>query len=279
MKAIRMIAALLVALALAGCANLKEVQNYADESAKFSAYTELTTRFRDTYQREQPYLTGDAERLARNNDKKRQAAYADLVKIHEKVTLYLQTLAKLAGGDTFDLSPEIDSLSSGIQAYPELGIEAQHVDAAANISKVITKWLTATYQKQAVRDMIQEGDPHLQKMLDGMMTLVRYYRQTNENEKKTVLGFFETEIPFADTPEDRLLVTLARAHVQAKTAEYQHAQRKYDEAQQGIKSIAEGHSRLLANLNKLSSDEVKAMISEFAQDIKAIRENLQTDRS
>ena len=263
-------------LALFGCANLKEVRDYADESAKLSAYTELTTRFRDTYQREQPYLSGEADHLAQDNDKRRQAAYADLLKIHQKVTLYMQTLAILAGEDTFDLSPQIDSLSSGIKVHPELGIDAQHVDAATNISKVITTWLTSSYQKQAVGNMIEEGDPSLQKMLDAMTTLIRYYRKTNENEKKTVLGFFEMEIPFADTPKDRLLVTLAQAHVQAKTIEYNNAQLKYDEAEKGIKSIAEGHRKLLENRNTLSTDEVKAMIIRLTQDIKTIRENLQT---
>ena len=279
MKATRMIAVLLVTLSLVGCANLNAVRDYADESAQLSAYTELTTRFRDTYQREQPYLFGEAERLAQDNNKKRQAAYDDLLKIHQTVTLYMQTLAQLAGDDTFDLSHEIDALSGVIKMHPELGINAQHVDAATNIAKVVTKWITSSYQKQAVRKMIEEGDPHLQKILDAMVTLVRYYRKTNENEQKTVLGFFETEIPFADPSQDKLLVALARAQLQAKTNEYRNAQLKYDEAEKGIKSIAEGHKKLLVNINKLSSDEVKAMISSLTIDIKTIRANLQAVRN
>lgn len=279
MKASRLLAVLLATLALAGCANLQEVRDYADASAEFSAYTELTTRFRDTYQREQPYVSGDADRLARENDKKRQAAYADLLAIHQRVTLYMQTLARLAGDDTFDLSPQVDSLSAGIKAHPELGIDAQQVDAAANLSKVISRWLTAAYQQQAVRSMIAEGDPHLQKMLEAMLTLIRYYRQTNENEKNTVLGFFAVEIPYADPSQDRLLVALARSRLQEKEAEYHEARHQYDEAAKGIRSMAEGHRQLLANLDRLSSEEVKAMISKFAQDIKSIRENLGTVRS
>lgn len=278
MHAIRILHTLLLTLALAGCANLEEVRDYAGEAAKLSAYTELTTRFRDTYEREQPYLSGEAERLAQENDKNRKAAYADLLKIHQRVSLYMQTLARLAGEDTFDLTPEIGALASGIKAYPDAGIEAKHVDAVANIAKVITKWLTSSYQVHAVRSMINEGDADLQAMLEGMAALVRYYKKTNDNERKTVLGFFEMEIPYADAPKDRLLATLARAHVQVKTAEYQNVQLKYADAEQGIKSVAEGHKRLHENIDRLSHAEVKGMIGKFAKDIKAMRENLQAVR-
>jgi hypothetical protein len=275
MKTIKIVFALSLALFILSCANLKGVRDFASESAKLSAYTELTTRFRDTYQREQPYLSGEADRLAQENDKRRRAAYEDLLKIHQKVSLYMQTLAKLAGENAFDLSKQIDSLGAGIKAYPDLDIDEKHVNAVINISKVITKWITTAYQERAVRNMVREGDPHLQTLLDGMMGLVRYYRKTNENEKNTVLGFFEVEIPFADTPKDKLLATLARAHMQSKTWEYKNAQRKYDEAEKGIRSIAIGHRKLFENIDNLSIDEVESMIRAFAKDIKTVRNNLQ----
>ena len=275
MKTIKILFTLSLVFFLVNCANLKGVRDFASESAQLSAYTELTARFRDTYQREQPYLSGEADRLAQENDKKRKAAYGDLLKIHQRVTLYMQTLAKLAGENTFDLSKQIDSLGAGIKAYPDLGVDEKQVDAITNISKVITKWITTAYQEQAVRSMVREGDPHLQTVLDGMMGLVRYYRKTHENEKNTVLGLFEVEIPFADNPKDRLLATLARAHMQSKTSEYVNAQRKYDEAEKGLRSIATGHRKLLENIDKLSVDEVESMISTFAKDIKSIRESLQ----
>lgn len=275
----RLIFASLLVLSLAACANLKEVREFAAESAKLSAYTELTTRFRDTYQREQAYLGGEADRLAQENHNGRKAAYQDLLKVHESVTLYMKTLATLAGDDTFDLTKGIESLATGIKAYPDLGIEAKHVDAFSNMAKVIARWITSAYQDRAVREMVKEGDAHLQTMLEGMATLVRYYSRTHENEKKTVLGFFEIEIPFADSPKDKLLGTLARAHVQSKASEYQAAEGKYAAAEQGIKSIAEGHKKLLENVDRLGSDEARKLISKFAKDIKALRDNLQAIRA
>jgi len=266
--------AVLLTITLTGCANLKEVGDYAEESARFSAYTELTTRFRDTYSREQPYLVGEARQLAQANDSRRKAAYDDLLTIHKRVTLYMQTLARLSGEDTFDLSENLDSLAGGIKEHPDLGIDKKQVDAIAGITKVITKWATSSRQQRAVREMIQEGDAPLQTTLQGMKTLVRYYRATHENERKTVLGLFEVELPYVDDPENRLLATLARAHVQSKEAEYRAVAHRYEDAEQGIERIAEGHRKLVENIDDLTSKAVRDSIKRFAKDIKAIRKDI-----
>jgi hypothetical protein len=276
MKIIRLFGTSVFLCCLAGCANLKEVQSFAGESAKLSAYTELTTRFRDTYQREKPYLTGEADRIAKSNDKNRIEAYADMVKIHQAVSLYMQTLAKLAGDDTLDLTKQVGALGSGIKAYPDLGIQKSHVDAFFNIARIVSRWATSAYQQRAVREMVIEADAPIQTMLEGMLSLVRYYEKTNENERDIVLGLLETEIPFANSPKDRLLATLARAHVQSKSSEYQTVKRKYAEAERGLKRIAEGHRKLAENIDRLPSPQMKALIEQFAGDIQSVREKLDT---
>lgn len=257
------------------CTNLKEVREYASESAKLSAYTDLTTRFRDTYEREQPYIFGETERLAQDNDRKRKASYEDLVKIQQGVSVYMQTLAVLAGEDSFDLSKELDLLAGGIKAHPDLGVDKKQVDAFMNITQVITRSGLNAYQKRAVRDMVKAGDDSLQVVLEGMIRVIGYYKQTNDNEKNTVLGFLELEIAYADAPKDRLLAALARAHLQSKLAEYKNVQAKYAAAEKGIRSIAEGHHKLRENSGKLSNKEVKSTVKQLTKDIKAVRENLQ----
>lgn len=268
----RLLAALGCVLALAGCANLQEVRDFAGESAKFSAYTELTTRFRDTYQREQPYLSGAADQLAQANDKRRQEAYQDLLAIHRNVATYLQTLATLAGDRTFDLTPGIDAVGKGIKAHPDLGLDGRQVDAYAGLAKIVSRWTTMAAQEKAVADMVRAGDPHLQALLDGMATLVGYYRKTHENERKTVLGFLEVETLL---PKDRLLTALGKAELLAKSREYQASEAQYAEAEKGIRRIQAGHKALVENLDRLSAAEAKALLQQFARDIKTIRGNLQ----
>jgi hypothetical protein len=274
MKAGRIVLPLLVIVGLLGCVDLGVVREYASESAGLSAYTELTVRFRDTYERERPYLVGAADSLAQVNNTKRKAAYRDLLQIHRTVARYMETLAHLAGEDRFDLTTELDDLAAGIKANPELGIDGKQVDAVSNIARVITRWLTSASQQSAVREMIREGDAPLQTILEGMITLVSYYKRTNDNERRVVLGFLESEIPFADTPNDRLLAALARAHMQEKTIEYRTVQPKYDKAMKGLRSVADGHRELLKNADNLSTSEAKELIGRCVREIKAVREQL-----
>lgn len=274
MSAKKFILSIVVISLLTGCANLKEVRDYATESAKFSTYTELTLRFRDTYSREQPYLTGEAEKIAQATDVGRKAAYGDLIKIQQSVSVYMETLARLSGENKFSVSKELDALAGGIKAHPELKINAKQVDAVSSISQIVAKWITSAYQEKAVRKMIKEGNEPLQTLLEGMISLIRIYKATNENERNDVLGVFQTNLPFADK-KDAMLIALARAHVQTKTLEYNNVQIKYELAEKGLKNIADGHKQLYENIDKLSTAEIKSSVSNFAKDIKAIRESLE----
>jgi hypothetical protein len=257
---------------------LKEVRDFAGESAKFSDYTELTTRFRDTFERELPYL--DDENLIKEaeNDKGRKQVYPDLLKIHDRVSLYLKTLAALAGDDRFNLSKPIGAVEEGINANSNFGIEQKHVNAYSELGKIVAIWVTSAYQQSAVREMIREGNGHLQVSLEGMAGLVRLYRKTHTQERKIVFGVFDIELPFHDKPQDRLLRVLTRAHLQTKELEYKVAEAKYDEAEKGISKIVEGHAALYKDINNLDTAELKAFIEATSNDIKAIREHIQALR-
>lgn len=276
MNSIKIVLTIIAISFLTACTNLKDVREYATESAKFSSYTELTTRFRDTYSREQPYVTGKVEEAAKANDLGRKAAYADLIKIQQSVSLYMVTLAQLAGEDSFGVSKEIESVKGGIKAYPDLNITSKQVDAFSNITQIITKWATSAYQEQAVRKMIKEGNAPLQNLLEGMISLVEIYKKTNENEKQKVLGFFEINLNFVDPKKDAILIALSRAQVQTKTTEYGNVQNKYDLAEKGLKNIADGHKKLYENIDKLSAADIKSSLRGFSKDIKSIRESLAT---
>ena len=74
----RICALLALLAALAGCASstqrMGQVRSFADAAPKLGAYTELTERFRDTYRREQPYLSPAADGREHLLDARRQAA-------------------------------------------------------------------------------------------------------------------------------------------------------------------------------------------------------------
>jgi hypothetical protein len=271
---------LCASILLAGCAStggplsLAEVREFADASAKLGGYAELSRRYRDTYEREQPYLSPAADRLARENDAKRRAVYEDFVSVQKAVVLYMQTLSLLAGDGRFDLSPSIDDLGMGLKANAESGLEQRHIAAYTGLTRLLTRVIASGYQNRSVETMVRDGDADVQTLLEAMISLTRLYYKTNENEKKTVLGIFDVELPFSNRNTDRMLVTLAKVHYMNKSTEYKLVDKRYDLALQGLTKVALGHQKLRENLNNLSREEVRSMIANYGRDLRMIRDNL-----
>lgn len=281
MLPLRLIAALACALMMSGCAtrgvSLQEVREFASASGKLAGFADLSTRFRTTYQRELPYLTPAADQLARENDARRAAVYQDFISAQKTLQLYMQTLGQLAGEDRYDLSPRLDELGDGLRANAETRVEKRHVTAYMGLTRLVTRVLLSNYQARSVQDMVRDGDPHVQALLQAMHALLRYYAKTNENEKKTVLGMFDIEIPFSVQPRDRMLVTLAKVHYTSKLAEYRLIEKRYALAQEGLDKIALGHRKLRENINDLHGAEVRKYLEAIAKDLAMIHEGLKSN--
>jgi len=270
---------MLVGLLVAGCAStgqvsLGEVREFADASARLGGYAELSRRYRDTYERESPYLSPQAERVARDTDARRRAVFDDFVAIQKTLVLYMQTLSSLAGDGRYDLSGRIDDLGSGLKAMTDSGLQQRHVAAYTGMTRLLTRVITSRYQNRSVDTMVRDGNADVQTLIDAMIVLTRIYEKANENERKTVLGLFNAEIPMANRNTDRMLVTLARVHLQNKTAEYKLIDRRYKLAQQGLTKVALGHQKMRENMDKLSSEETRHMLAGYVHDLNLIRDAL-----
>ena len=269
------------ALLLSGCAttntgqvSLQEVREFADASARLGGYAELARRYRDTYEREQPYLSPAADKLAKENDAKRRAVFEDFVAIQKTLVLYMQTLSLLAGDTRYDLSSRIDDLGNGLKANTESGLQQRHITAYIGMTRLLTRVIASGYQNRSVETMVRDGDADVQVLLDAMIQLTRLYYKTNENEKKTILGIFDVEIPFSTRNSDRMLVTLAKVHYMNKATEYKLIDRRYELALQGLTKVALGHQKMRENLGKLSSDEVRRLLTNYGRDLRTIRDGL-----
>lgn len=269
---------LLFSLLLSGCAtgnvSLQEVRDFADQSAKLGAYAELSTRFRDTYAREQLYLPPAAAKVGKETDAKRRVVYDDFISAQKAVVLYMQTLSMLAGDGRYDLGDKLDDLGNGIKANTDSGLEQRHVVAWTGMTRLLTRVIASGYQGRSVATMVRDGDRDLQTLLDAMLTLTRLYAKTNDNEKKTILGIFDVEIPMANKPQDRMLVTLAKVHYLSKASEYKILDKRYDLAIQGLTKVSQGHQKLRENLNELHGSDIRTMLMSYVRDLQMIRAGL-----
>lgn len=230
-------------------ARLQSARALASGAHSLTAYGELTERFRTTYQREQPYLSAQAALGEQQLDTRRQAACDDLITLQRAVRAYLLALGKLAGDQRYDLEDEVKGMSTAIKAWPDTGLDERHVNAYAGLSRLLARQLTQNAQDTAVQTLLRDGADAVQTLLDAMHTLLRLYAKTSHNESRIVLGLLEVEIPFADTPRDRLLAAIARELLQAKQAEYRLMARRYTLAEHQLDALARQHLALLAQLD------------------------------
>jgi hypothetical protein len=273
----RTLLVLATGLLLGGCAttgqvSLSEVREFADASARLGGYAELSKRYRDTYEREQPYLSPAADRIARENDARRKAVYEDFVSIQKSLVLYMQTLSVLAGDARYDLSTQLDDLGNGLKANAESGLQQRQITAYTGLTRLLTRVIASGYQNRSVETMVRDGDADVQVLLDAMIALTRLYARTNENEKKTILGIFDVEIPFSTKNSDRMLVTLAKVHYLSKSTEYKLLDKRYDLALQGLTKVALGHQKMRENLHNLSAPDVRRLLSGYGRELLALRD-------
>jgi len=246
------ILSILFCLLLAGCASnarLQEVRSFADDAPKLAAFHDLSQRFRDTWQRAQPYLSSAAAQREEAIDRKRQAAYPDFVALHTATITYMRALGALAGGEQFDYGKQVKQLASGIKAWPETGLTDRHVNAYAGLARVLLRAASARRQDQAVQAMLREGYEPLQGTLDAMHTLLRYFDKQHDNEQRIVLGMLQVEIPYADAPRERLLAALARAHQQEKMREYRLLGLRHTLAAKHVADLRARHAALYQALD------------------------------
>lgn len=229
-------------------ARLQSVRELAASARSLDSYGELTERFRTTYHREQPYLSAQTEAGEQLLDARRQAACDDLQTLHRAVRAYLRALGALAGDERYDLEDEIKGMSSAIKAWPDTGLDERHVNAYAGLSRLLSRQLTEGAQDRSVQALLRDGAAPMQSLLDAMHTLLRLYAKTSQNEARIVLGLLEVEIPFADTPRDRLLAAIARELLQTKQAEYRLMARRYTLAEHQLEALARQHQAVLRQL-------------------------------
>ncbi|GAB2877190.1 hypothetical protein GCM10027277_53080 [Pseudoduganella ginsengisoli] len=237
--------------ALAGCTTnprLQDARAFAADTAKLDSYADLSERFRDTYTRERPYLSVAADARERPANTERHTAFADFMAIHDAVVQYMHTLGRLAGGDTFSLDAPLKSLGGSIKAWPDAGLDSRHVNAYSGLARVLARAATQREQDNAVRQMVHDAEPHLQLLLDAMQRLLRYYDKSSDNERAIVLGTLDVELPFADTPRDRLLAVLAKAHRLGLAQEYRQAGLRHTLAIKHVAAIAAAHTALLQRM-------------------------------
>ena len=221
-----------LAAALCGCATarpeLAQVRALAAGTDGLTAFSELSQRHVDSYQRTRPYLSPSEDARERLLDVQRRAAQADVARLAQAVRLYLQALGRLADADAYDVQTELAGAGAAIRAWPGSGIDDRHVNAYTLLLRQLARLGGAASQQAQLAQVLHD--------------------KSGDNERDMVLGLLEVEIAYADAPRQRLLAVLAKNMQQNKTEEYRLYGLRHTLARRQLAALGREHARLAAAL-------------------------------
>ncbi|WP_215408257.1 hypothetical protein [Janthinobacterium sp. JC611] len=243
---------LCLAIVLCGCATarpeLAQVRALAAGTGAVTAFSELSQRHVDTYQRARPYLSPAEDARERLLDAQRRAAQGDVARLAQAVRLYLQALGRLADADAYEVQPELAGAGAAIRAWPGSGIDDRHVSAYTLLLQQLSRLGGAASQQAHLGQVLRDGDAPLQALLAALDNLLALYDKSGDNERDMVLGLLDVEIAYADSPQQRLLAVLAKDMQQSKTEEYRLLGLRHTLARRQLAALAREHAQLAAAL-------------------------------
>ncbi|MGK5030379.1 hypothetical protein [Janthinobacterium sp. MDT1-19] len=243
---------LCLTMVLCGCTtartDLAQVRALAAGTDALSAFSELSQRHVDSYQRARPYLSPAEDARERLLDAQRHAAQADVARLAQAVRLYLQALGRLAQADAYEVQPELASAGAAIRAWPGSGIDDRHVSAYTLLLQQLARLGGAANQQAHLAQVLHDGDAPLQALLAALDSLLLLYDKSGDNERDMVLGLLDVEIAYADTPQQRLLAVLAKNMQQSKTEEYRLLGLRHTLTRRQLAALGREHTHLAATL-------------------------------
>lgn len=298
---------LLLAAALGACANLQAVRDFTTQSAQLAAYGDVTNKVVSNPQAmlvhapQTSEFKPDRDRLEKSGKARAQRSDS-LLKVHSVVAGYMGSLAKLAGEDSFSLSSSISKVEGALVAAPDLGIKPETVSAFAKIASVVSDWITEAVQVKEVKAMVNKHGDAMDQMLAGMEDVSASMLAILEEDEKIVANFaeyYEGGFKFQLGPEQAAPPNLSGAARETYEAQREVALLRRDaagllvkrsnaamKAEQrdavqsawalldGVRSVRAGHAEMRNNVDRLTSEQVKARLRRLAGDIQAVRENL-----
>jgi hypothetical protein len=263
---------LVVSLLCTGCINLKHINDFSSESLKgLQGFEALPITYQGICTDDCKEKDIESGKLNASKCDCKDARLADSVDylFYKTVAAYLDGLERLSANET--TSYNFDSLGTQLSG---LGVSAADAGAYAKLGSILTKAVTDGYRSKKIKEYIKDAnDPlqiiirHLKSNIGGSLTVdlgasrsklesdyFKMLRNSSGNafEKRKIIDEFYG----LRTGIDSELSTL----------------REYSSL---LQCIADGHQQLANNLDKIDEAGLKAMITQYASNIKDIHTQIQ----
>jgi hypothetical protein len=274
----RLLVCVAIGALLSGCTNLGAVRNFAQSSAAIASYPDAGAAYVESGRQGQllPPAAPLPSGLKPVTTQERQQQVREALQLQAAVASYFAVMAKLAGADAFALDKDLDRVAKALKGLPGQGPNAGVITAANTLLKLVLQYALAPVQESSVRGLIQEGGPPAMSLVNHLDKVAGDWHAQMTQDDTSMNGFLTLLASTRDAGPGLSFVLKDRAQ-QFEIAGA--ARRKRVEAvRAGLQAIRVGHESMVEQLNQLDGKELKARLEQAYDDLKTVRELLETLR-
>jgi len=264
--------ALLITMTLLSCVNLKHVNEFSLSSLEgIKSFEELNYSFK------QSCLDKCIEDRLNNLDieskacdcKVERRADSITLKIYSSVFGYLNGLAQLSNGELTSYSTADLEMALTEGNFGSITINKDNVESYSKVSKILIRAFTDSYRKNKIKEyIIEANDPVIE-----LISFLDFNITANLNGKLNVKKE-RIKADYFDLIKDNSLSNLEKRNTVKEyynsKAAIESQQNKLYTYSKTLSKIAEGHQKLNDNIHNLNVKEIKQVLFQYANEIKAI---------
>jgi len=263
--------ALLLALALGGCANLSAIAEFGRLSSDGVLYRRLTDEYVGSLHTMQD-LTLKRQQQERDNLvpalAKRQALAPAALLMQQAVAEYMGALAALAGDELVVLDDQVDDLAGAATKAELLG--EQRAKTVASIGKLLTEAALNGYRQRQLATLIEAGNGPLQALIADLTSVMERYAEQIQIEQDQFNFHYRTLGAMA-TPGERAAAELIWAQQRSGARQFAPRRQAIASYIATIGKIGQAHQALYDNRSRIADREVHAQLKHYIKRIQAVR--------
>jgi hypothetical protein len=260
-------------LASTGCANLDAVRGFTSNAALLSAYPETSRLYKDSASSAAIYdITPPGSQPAAQRPEARQQQAQAVAALQDSLSQYFATLASLSGENVFSLEQQINHVKSGLESLPDGTVNADTLNAATSLLKIVLRYAALAYQSHEVKNLIREGGPQAMKLTAAIQSIMGDWKMQVKNDGAMIINQLEDLGVSRET--NPILKNLSKDRAAQYRQQYAASDRKLSGYASSLASIRGAHAEMEKHLNDLSGEELKALLKTAQADLKQVQANL-----
>ena len=264
---IRVVALVLLGIALTGCVNLKAVHEFATVSTEETTLKAIAGEMVDSPRRKVRYAADeDTKKAFEAAATVGRTKRAELVRSHEVIRVYMATLATLAGGGSTGVNPSV--AGSTVEIGNSGLLNSSEQQAFGKLATLVSHAATDSYRKTTVRQMIRQAAPDFPTAIAALQHAIRLIGDEQLGGEIGALNQYyriQSGLPDPTTPAwARVLVEEIRQEREAAVQQKMEVCRAYATA---LGRIADGHAAMLRNLDHLDARELVVLLKQYEREI------------